>query len=57
MEHNLVAASRLYLNISFHELGLVLGVDGPQAEILASRMVTEGRLVVCFTSVYFVGYY
>ncbi|KAJ3372740.1 COP9 signalosome complex subunit 4 [Kappamyces sp. JEL0680] len=44
MEHNLLAASHLYLNISFDELGLVLGVGADKAEMLASGMIGEGRM-------------
>ncbi|KAJ3326684.1 hypothetical protein HDU76_012727 [Blyttiomyces sp. JEL0837] len=44
MEHNLLAASKIYNNISFKELGTLLGVDGEKAEQVASRMVTESRL-------------
>lgn len=46
MEHNLLAASRLYLNIKFEELGLILGVDGEKAESLARSMIEEGRMTV-----------
>lgn len=46
MEHNLLAASHLYLNISFDELGLVLGVGADKAEMLASGMIGEGRMKV-----------
>lgn len=46
MEHNLLAASRLYLNISFDELGLVLGVDSLKAERMTREMISQGRLTV-----------
>lgn len=44
IEHNLAAASRLYTNIYFSELGTLLGVPEAQAEAIAARMVQEDRL-------------
>ena len=46
IEHNLQAASRLYNNIYFSELGQLLGVSEEKAERIASRMIAEKRLVV-----------
>ena len=46
VEHNLLAASRLYNNIYFSELGQLLGVPPGKAERIASRMIAEKRLVV-----------
>lgn len=46
IEHNLLAASRLYNNIYFTELGQLLGVPQEKAERIASRMIAEKRLVV-----------
>lgn len=46
VEHNLLAASRLYNNIYFSELGQLLGVAPAKAETIASRMISESRLVV-----------
>ena len=46
IEHNLAAASRLYNNIYFAELGQLLGVSPDQAEIVACRMIAEERLKV-----------
>ena len=46
VEHNLLAASRLYNNIYFSELGQLLGVPADKAERIASRMIAENRLVV-----------
>lgn len=43
-EHNMLAASRVYKNIRFSELGTLLGVDAESAEAIASKMVMEGRL-------------
>lgn len=44
-EHNLLGASRLYSNIGFDELGLLLGVNGERAEEMTARMIEQGRLV------------
>lgn len=46
MEHNLLAASRLYDNIYFEELGQLLGVPAEKAERIACRMIAEQRLAV-----------
>ena len=52
MEHNLLASSRLYLNIKFEELGLVLGVDAERAEAMARSMIEEGRMQVSLIHLY-----
>jgi COP9 signalosome complex subunit 4 len=44
VEHNLLGASRLYSNIGFDALGLLLGLDGDKAEETTSRMIEQGRL-------------
>ena len=44
IEHNLQSASRLYKNISFEQLGRMLGIDSLRAEKIASRMISEGRM-------------
>ena len=51
IEHNLVAASKLYENIRVDDLGLILGLQssgdlsaGEKAEAYAARMVEQGRL-------------
>ena len=51
IEHNLLAASRLYENISIDALGAILGLKdspeetaGEKAEEYAARMVEQGRL-------------
>lgn len=51
IEHNLVAASKLYENIHVDNLGLILGLQssgnlsaGEKAEAYAARMVEQGRL-------------
>jgi COP9 signalosome complex subunit 4 len=45
IEHNLLAASRLYNNIGITELGTLLGLDNEKAEDYACRMLEQGRLV------------
>jgi len=44
VEHNLLGASRLYSNIGFDALGLLLGLDGDKAEDTTARMIEQGRL-------------
>ena len=44
IEHNLLAASKLYNNITFEELGSLLAIGPSQAEKYASRMIGEGRM-------------
>uniref|UniRef100_A0A0E0CWP0 COP9 signalosome complex subunit 4 n=1 Tax=Oryza meridionalis TaxID=40149 RepID=A0A0E0CWP0_9ORYZ len=44
IEHNLLSASKLYTNISFDELGALLGIDPRKAEKIASRMIYEDRM-------------
>ena len=44
IEHNLLAASKLYNNITFEGLGLLLEIPQDKAERIASRMITEGRM-------------
>lgn len=44
LEHNLLAASRLYSNIGVDQLGGLLGVDGDRAEGYAAQMIEQGRL-------------
>jgi COP9 signalosome complex subunit 4 len=45
IEHNLLAASRLYNNITFSGLGALLEIPAEKAERIASKMITEERLV------------
>ena len=45
VEHNLLGASRLYANIGFDALGLLLGLAGDKAEETTARMIEQGRLV------------
>jgi COP9 signalosome complex subunit 4 len=44
LEHNLLAVSRLYSNISTESLGLLLGVDREKSEQYAAQMIEQGRL-------------
>jgi len=44
IEHNLLAASKVYNNISFNELGSLLDISADKAEQIAARMITENRL-------------
>jgi len=44
LEHNLLAASRLYSNIGIKELGTMLGVDPDKAEVYAAQMIEQSRL-------------
>lgn len=46
IEHNLAAASKLYNNIYFSELGQLLGCSSEKAEGTAAKMVMEDRLKV-----------
>jgi len=43
-EHNLLSASKLYINISFAELGILLDISAEKAEKVASKMMAEDRL-------------
>jgi len=43
-EHNLLSASKVYNNIRFDELGVLLDVSPEDAEKLASTMIAESRL-------------
>lgn len=44
IEHNLLAASRLYNNITFSGLGALLEIPPDKAERIASKMISEERL-------------
>lgn len=44
VEHNLLAASKLYINIKFEELGALLCVSPQKAETTAARMIYEERM-------------
>jgi COP9 signalosome complex subunit 4 len=44
IEHNLLAASKLYNNIRFSELAALFEIDAVKAEKIASQMISEERL-------------
>ncbi|KAL1916908.1 uncharacterized protein VTP21DRAFT_5105 [Calcarisporiella thermophila] len=44
IEHNVLSASKIYNNITFEELGTLLGTTPDRAENVASRMISEGRM-------------
>lgn len=44
VEHNIVAASEMYNNIKFDQLGGLLNIPAKQAEELAQQMIEQGRL-------------
>eukprot|EP00743_Colponemidia_sp_Colp-15_P004745 GILK01005110.1.p1 GENE.GILK01005110.1~~GILK01005110.1.p1 ORF type:complete len:412 (+),score=83.92 GILK01005110.1:49-1236(+) len=44
IEHNLLAASKIYNNITFVELGALLEIPPQKAERSASRMISEKRM-------------
>lgn len=44
MEHNVLAASRLYNNLTFSGLGLLLDLTPLAAEAMARTMIQQGRL-------------
>jgi len=44
IEHNIFAASKIYNNITFEELGALLGIKAHEAEHLASTMIDQGRM-------------
>ena len=44
LEHNLAAASQVYKNIAFNELGKLLGIEGLEAERYAATMIEQGRM-------------
>ncbi len=44
IEHNLVAASCIYDNVRFEELGRLLDINPDQAERMTAQMISEGRL-------------
>ncbi|KAI1136890.1 hypothetical protein F5Y05DRAFT_89922 [Hypoxylon sp. FL0543] len=45
VEHNLLGVSRLYSNIGFDSLGLILGLSADKAEDTTAKMIEQGRLV------------
>ena len=51
IEHNMVAASKIYDNIAFEQLGVLLEIGAEKAERVAARMVSEARLAGAITQV------
>ncbi|KAI8978599.1 PCI domain-containing protein [Pilobolus umbonatus] len=45
IEHNLLSASKIYNNIAFGELAVLLNVSTEQAEQVAARMISENRMI------------
>jgi COP9 signalosome complex subunit 4 len=43
-EHNMLACAKLYNNITFAELGRLLGINEEKAEVIAANMISESRL-------------
>ncbi len=44
LEHNIIAISKLYNNISFTQLGNLLEIQKAKAEILVANMIAEHRI-------------
>lgn len=44
IEHNLLAASKLYNNVRFNELGTLFEISPDKAERIASQMISEERM-------------
>jgi len=44
VEHNIVAVSKLYKNISFEQLGILLNIPSVKAEKIASQMISSGTM-------------
>ena len=43
IEHNMLAASKLYTNISFEQLGALLGIEATKVSALAGSRAHGGR--------------
>lgn len=44
IEHNLLASSKIYNNITFTQLGNLLGINAERAEKTAAKMISEERM-------------
>jgi len=44
IEHNLLASSKIYNNITFGQLGNLLGINAERAEKTAAKMISEDRM-------------
>jgi COP9 signalosome complex subunit 4 len=51
VQHNALSASRLYANVSFTDLGAMLGLDPDEAESVVASMAAEGRLAATLDQV------
>jgi len=51
IQHNMLAASRIYTNIKFTQLGDLLGIPVVQAETLASTMIEQGQMTAAIDQV------
>lgn len=51
IQHNMLAASRIYNNIKFTQLAELLGIPVPQAEELASNMIEQGQMLATIDQV------
>lgn len=51
LEHNLLAVSHIYANITFANLGKLLNVDSERAEVYASGMIESNRLSGCIDQI------
>ena len=44
IEHNIVVISKIYMNITFAELGNFLGIQPAKAEQIVAKLVADNRL-------------
>ena len=44
MEHNILVLSKIYMNISFAQLGKFLDIDPRKAESIIGEMISENRI-------------
>jgi len=44
IEHNIGVLSKIYMNITFTELGSFLGIKKEQAETFVAKMIAEQRI-------------
>lgn len=44
LEHNILVLSKIYLNVSFVQIGKFLDIQPQKAELIISDMITEGRI-------------
>lgn len=51
IDHNLLAVSRIYSNISIDQLGTLLGLEKSKAEDYAGKMILQGRLAATIDQV------